>query len=159
MAKLRSGKKTNNSIFRWAYYVAFFLLALWLLSSIILRKSPTDVLSSAVSKIPNPQNDAIELELMQKDSMIASLEEKLDKCLGTAGYTRGIVIIDGPTLNMRTEPSLGSSVIMRIPANSEVQILFYDTQTYFLEGISGKWVKLRYAGTEGWAWGNFVREI
>lgn len=159
MAKLKYGNKTNNSIFRWVYYVVFFLIAIWLITSIILGKSPTKVLSSAFAKIPNPQNDAISLELMQKDSMITSLEDKLAKCMGSSGFTRGLVIIDSPTLNMRSEPSLSSSVVLRIPANSEVQILFHDTETYYLDGIAGKWTKVRYAGSEGWVWGNFVREI
>lgn len=159
MAKVKYGSRQSNSVFRWVYFVLFILTALWLLSSIILGKSPTQVLSSAFSKIPNPNADAISLELMQKDSLITELEDKLSKCMGSGSFQRGMVIIEGPTLNLRSDPSLSSKVILRIPANSEVDILFYDTQTYYLQGVSGRWVKINYAGTEGWAWGNFIREI
>jgi len=159
MSKFRKGSKKNNSIFRWLYIVLFSLVVIWLLSAIILGKSPTEVLSSAFSKIPNPTAQAITLEVEKKDSTIVALQEQLDKCMGSGGLKRGLVIIDSPTLNMRNEPSLSAGVEMRIPANSEVRILFYDTETYYLEGIAGKWVKIKYAGTEGWVWGNFIREI
>jgi len=96
---------------------------------------------------------------MEKDSIINSLEEKLEACEGLGNYKKGIIIVDSETMNMRSEPALVSSVVMRIPANSEVEVMFYDTKTYYLNGKAGKWCKIRYAGTEGWAWGNFIQEF
>ena len=70
-----------------------------------------------------------------------------------------MVIIDSETMNMRSKPSLISDIVMRIPANAEVEVMFYDTETFFLDSKAGKWCKIRYAGTEGWAWGNFIEEV
>ena len=68
-------------------------------------------------------------------------------------------MIDSETLNMRSGPSLSSSIVLRIPANAEVNIMYFDTQTFYLNGEAGRWCRISYAGTEGWAWGNFIREI
>ena len=70
-----------------------------------------------------------------------------------------MVIIDSETMNMRSKPSLISEIIMRIPANSEVEIMYYDTETFFLENKADKWCRIKYAGTEGWVWGNFIEEF
>lgn len=96
---------------------------------------------------------------MKKDSIIAELEKKLASYEGMGSYKRGLVIVDSPTLNLRSGPSLSSDVVMRIPANAEVEIMFYDTETFYLNSKPGKWCRIRYAGTEGWAWGNFINEI
>ena len=127
--------------------------------SIFTQKSPIEVLSSTFSKIPTPASSALQAELLEKDSIIADLKKKLATFEGMGNYKRGLVIIDSPTLNMRSGPSLSSDVVLRIPANSEVEILFYDTQTYYLNGKAGKWCRIKYAGKEGWAWGNFINEI
>jgi len=137
----------------------FFLISLWLIISIIMSKNPTEILSNAFSKIPNPTNTEKNSIIASKDSLIVSLETQLADCQGINNFTKAIVIIDGSTLNMRNEPSLTADVVMRIPASSEVEIMFYDTETYYLNGQSGRWCRIRYASTEGWVWGNFIREI
>lgn len=137
----------------------FFIISLWLIISIVLSKNPTEILSSAFSKIPNPTNSEKNSIIASKDSLITSLEKQLLDCQGRNNFTKAIVIIEGSTLNMRNEPSLTADVVMRIPANSEVEIMFYDTETYYLNGKAGRWCRIRYAATEGWVWGNFIREI
>ena len=124
-----------------------------------MQKSPVEVLSSTFSKIPTPASSALQEEIMKKDSIIAELEKKLATYEGMGNYKRGMVIIDSPTLNLRSGPSLSSDVVMRIPANAEVEIMFYDTETFYLNSKPGKWCRIRYAGNEGWAWGNFINEI
>jgi len=124
-----------------------------------MSKNPTEILSNAFSKIPNPTNTEKNSIIASKDSLIVSLETQLADCQGINNFTKAIVIIDGSTLNMRNEPSLTADVVMRIPASSEVEIMFYDTETYYLNGQSGRWCRIRYASTEGWVWGNFIREI
>lgn len=156
MAKPRYGQKRTNPLFKWGYIILFGAISIWLLISIITQQSPTNVLSSFFSKLPNPVTKNQELLLVQKDSIITALEAKLEDCKGTSKFKRGMVIIDSETMNMRSKPSLISEIVLRIPANSEVEIMFYDTQTFFLEGKAGKWCKIRYAGTEGWVWGNFI---
>jgi len=160
MAKRRYGHRGNNNpIIQWAYLVTFGIASLWLLVSIFTKKSPLEVLSGFFSSIPNPTIKDKELLIIEKDSIISQLETKLEACEGLGKYKRGIVVVDSETLNLRSEPSLVSSVIMRIPANSEVEVMFYDTNTFYLNGKAGKWCKIRYAGTEGWAWGNFIQEF
>lgn len=154
---LKPNNKKNN-YFRWAYIVFFCLISLWLLTSIILQKNPTEVLSSAVSKIPNPTNEAKDKTILEKDSIIEALKAELSKCKGS-NFSKALVIIDGSTLNMRSEAALTSKIVMRIPANSEVEIMFYDTETYYLNGEAGRWCRIRYAEKEGWVWGNFISEI
>lgn len=159
MAKTRYGQKQSNPIFKWVYMVFFAFVSLWLLISIITQQSPTNVLSSFFSKLPNPVTKNQELLITQKDSLITALETKLAACEGTTKFKRGMVIVDSETMNLRSKPSLISEIVMRIPANAEVEVMFYDTQTFFLEGKAGKWCKIKYAGTEGWAWGNFIEEF
>jgi len=159
MAKPRYGQKQTNPILRWAYLVLFALSSLWLVTSIIAKKSPIEVLSSFFSAIPNPAVKNRELLIASKDSLILDLETKLEACQSKGSYKRGMIIVDSETMNLRSEPSLVSEVVMRIPANSEVEVMYYDTKTFYLNGKPGKWCKIRYAGTEGWAWGNFIQQF
>jgi uncharacterized protein YgiM (DUF1202 family) len=155
----RYGEKERNQILKWASYIIFAIIVLWLLASIIIKKSPIDLLSSTFSKIPSPTSNSMQEELMQKDSIINELKLRLEAYEGKGNYGRALVIIDSETLNMRSGPSLTSEIVTKIPANSEVEILFYDTQTYYLNSLPGKWARIKYAGQEGWVWGNFIREI
>lgn len=159
MAKKRYGQKQLNPLFKWGYVVVFSLVSLWLVVSIFSQQSPTQVLGSFFSKLPNPVAESRVLLIAEKDSVINSLNEKLALCEGTTKFKKGMVIIDSETMNMRSKPSLISEIIMRIPANSEVEIMYYDTETFFLENKAGKWCRIKYAGTEGWVWGNFIEEF
>ena len=159
MAKTRYGQKQSNPILRWVYIVVFGILAIWLITSIVAQKSPTEVLGSFFSKLPNPTTKSQERLIAEKDSIIASLEDKLAALEGQGNFKKGMVIVESETMNLRSEPSLVSNVVMRIPANSQVEVMFYDTKTYYLNSKAGKWCKIRYAGVEGWAWGNFIEEF
>ncbi len=159
MSRSRYQKNNKQNILRWGYIIFFGLISTWLVASIIMQKSPSEVISGAFSKIPNPTGSAKDALIKEKDSIISDLETKLANCTGANGFKRGLVIIDSETLNMRDKPSLSSSIVLRIPANAEVKIMFYDTETYYLNGNAGRWCKINYAGTEGWVWGNFISEI
>lgn len=160
MAKRRYGEKQNSIIFRWLYFVLFTIIAVWLISSIIIKKSPAETIKSVFTKLPTTAIAATDsLMVQQKDSIISSLELQLAQCRGEASYSRAMVLIESQTLNLREKPSLSSRILLKIPANSEVELLYYDTKTYYLQGEPGKWCKIRYADTEGWAWGNYIKEI
>ena len=158
MAKLRYGEKHQNTIFKWLYFVLFGIVAIWLISSIITKKSPADVVRSVFSKLPSSTSVSCEELLSQKDSIIRSLELELSKSTGTQS-SRAMVIIDSQTLNMRSKPSLNSTVLLKIPANAEVQIMYYDSKTFYLDNEPGKWCKITYAGSKGWVWGNYIKEF
>ena len=159
MAKIRYGQKQSNPLYRWIYLVLFAFISIWLITSIIIQKSPTEVLSSFFSAIPNPGLKNKEILIAEKDSLISDLESRLANCEGQSRFKRGMVIVESETMNLRSEPSLVSNILMRNPANAEVDVMFYDTKTYYLKGKAGKWCKIKYAGTEGWAWGNFIEEF
>jgi hypothetical protein len=155
----RPNKKRNKNILKWVYISFFCFISIWLIISIVLQKNPTEILSSAFSKIPSPSDSQNRSIILQKDSLITQLTKQLEDCRSKGSFPKAIVIIDGSSLNMRSEASLTSDIVLKIPANTEVEIMFYDTETYYLNGQAGKWCRIRYAGTEGWVWGNFLREI
>jgi hypothetical protein len=159
MYKRPPKKRDTKNILKWVYISFFCLISIWLIVSIVLQKNPTDVLSNAFSKIPTPSDSHNNLLIIQKDSLISSLEKQLSDCRSNGSFAKAIVIIEGSSLNMRSEASLTSDVVLKIPASSEVEIMFYDTETYYLNGQAGQWCRIRYAGTQGWVWGNFLREI
>ena len=155
----RSNKRSSKNLLKWVYISCFFLISTWLIVSIVLQKNPTEILSSAFSKIPSPSDSQNRSIILEKDSIITQLEKALSDCQSKGSFAKAIVVIDGTSLNMRSEASLTSDIVLKIPANSEVEIMFYDTETYYLNGQAGKWCRIRYASTEGWVWGNFLREI
>ena len=160
MAKRRYGEKQPNVMLRWLYFVIFLLISAWLLGSILAKKSPAATLKGIFSKIPSEKEIPCEELLIQKDSIIQELEMQISRGsnpLQSSG--RGIVIIESKTLNLRNKPSLSSDILIKIPANSEVEILYYDTKTYYLDGFPGKWCRIKYADTEGWVWGNYIKSI
>jgi len=160
MAKQRYGEKNRNILFRWLYFVLFAIISIWLLSSIITKKSPSETLKNLFTKLPASTEDPVDsIITAQKDSVIQSLKLQLAQCRGEVSYGRAMVLIESSTLNLRSQPSLGSKILLKIPANSEVDVLYYDNKTYYLEGKPGKWCRIKYADTEGWAWGNYIKEI
>jgi hypothetical protein len=135
-----------------------------LLSSIISRKDPISLIGNLFS-----DNEKTREQLIPYDSLVSKnmflekdvnrLEEQLSICKGQKQYKRAMIDIESNTVNMRAQASLSSDIIIQIPDSSIVQILFYDTEKYILNEKYGKWCKIRYAGTEGWIWGNFLIEI
>ncbi len=111
---------------------------------------------------PNDHNRLTKKELVilveQQESKIALLESDLEECLDNDGFKKGIITTESSTLNMRSEPSLESDVLLRIPSGSTVSILYYDDRQLMLDGDIGQWCKIKYADQEGWIWGNYVKE-
>jgi uncharacterized protein YraI len=63
----------------------------------------------------------------------------------------------GSTLRLRSEPSEESTILASIPYGTTVTILEYDDHFSVVNGENGKWCKINYYGTEGWAWGGFIK--
>lgn len=163
MAAKRYGEPRKNNLFRYLYFVLFGLIALWLLASIIFKTSPIDLINNSFSKIGEKVVSSVDdngMTMAQKDSLILELQKQLESIkTGGGSYQKAMVIINSSHLNMRDKPSLSSSIVMQIPAESVVDLLFFDTETFFLEGKPGKWAKIKYAEEEGWVWGNFIKKI
>ena len=91
-----------------------------------------------------------------QDQRIDSLENALKSCNATR-VRRGIVQVNAPTLNMRSQPSLVSKVLLRIPNGTEVLVNYFDTEKYYLDGIQGQWCNITHANQVGWVWGPYVQ--
>lgn len=135
-----------------------------LIISMYRGESPTKTLSSifsgpSVDEYGNPILSKEELIILstKQDSLVEALQKQLDDCRGTNNFQRAIVEVESPTLNMRSDPSLISSIVLKIPNQSEIQVLYFDTNVYIMDGLQGKWCKIKYANQEGWVWGNFIR--
>lgn len=167
MGKRRYKKKqpSDNNIFSWIYFGIFAVITAWLLSSIYFRKSPTEMLQNWGSKTiteatPEPMTcDSLFSKIEVQDLEIQKLRRSLSDCIQDQSFPSGRVTIENSVVNMRTEPSLNSDILLKLRDSSEVKILYYDTETFFLEGKEGKWCKIRYANKEGWIWGNFIEEL
>lgn len=156
--KNRKGPKVKSIV----SYVAFGLVTLWLLTSIWLGVSPIEIIKKGFVSIGSVGGgdtvESLKAEIAERDSIITNLNLQISQQT-SSGLKRAIVKVSTNTLNMRSKASLSSEIILQIPTESEVGILFYDTETYFLSGKAGKWCKIKYAGQEGWVWGNFLLEI
>lgn len=143
-------------------YIAFGLVTFWLLTSIYLGVSPIEIIKKGFVSIGSVGGgdtvESLKADIAKRDSIITSLKLQLSHETST-GLKRALVKVSTNTLNMRSKASLSSEILLQIPTESEVSILFYDTETYFLQGKPGKWCKIKYAGIEGWVWGNFLLEI
>lgn len=160
----RYGGQKRSAALRYLYFIIFGLLAAWLIASIVFAKSPIDLVRNSVSTIGDKVGKVGDVKhspsiAAEKDSIINKLENDLAICRGEKSFHKAMVMIDSKHLNMRADPSLNASVVMQIPAESMVDIYYYDTKTYYLEGIAGNWAKIRYADQEGWVWGNFLVKI
>lgn len=155
----RGAKDQGKKILKIIYTTIFLLVVGWFVISIIKKENPLKILIGGFSKISNNSTLSLQDQLAEKDSIIAELESRLAAYEGNGTSRRALVIINSETLNMREGPSLESNIIHKIPANSEVMLMYYDTNTYYIKGESGKWAHIIYSGQEGWVWGNFIREI
>jgi len=165
--KKRRSNNSNNrgdSILQNILLSIFGLITLWLLASIYLDRSPVDVFKN-ISKeekevIKQSEKEQFLTEKkLELEGNIMKLEKELAKCAGNKMYPKAIIDITSNMVNMRDAPSLTSNVLAKLPDSTQVQIIYYDQETLFLEGKSGKWAKILYASQEGWVWGNYLKEI
>ncbi len=145
-------------------YILLPLLVIWLATAMITNKTPLAVFGKSLAlegpglvENSNRSKDLVLTE--EKDSIIRHLEVELEKCQGGRKYIKARVQIEGEYLNMRDKASLTGNVVMRIPAQATVNILFYDARTYYIDNEAGKWCRVAFAGEEGWVWSNYLEEI
>lgn len=65
---------------------------------------------------------------------------------------------EGSDLRLRREPSENADIITGIPNGSALIILDSSKDLAIVNGESGKWLKIKYNGQVGWAWGNFIMQ-
>jgi len=158
----RRNKKGGGSAIQWLLYVIFGLITSWLLASMYLKKSPMELFDK---EDPNAlEEPTVNVEKLLEDNaaytaQIHNLEKELKKCQGNQAYPPARINIESSYVNMREDASLSSTVIAKLPDSTLVRIMYYGTETFFLEGKQGKWCRIQYADKEGWVWGNFLEEI
>lgn len=156
----RKQKSSKVNILKYIYIFVFILLVVWLVLSIVQKKNPLNVLKGSISELSHNSTTELQKQIAEKDSIISELENKLAVYEGSkTNNRRALVIIDSESLNMRSGPSLNSNIVDKIPANTEVQLLYFDSNTYYIDSQPGQWARIIYGESEGWVWGNYIREI
>ncbi len=161
----RYGEKRTS--IAWLSYVLIFLgalLAIWLTLSLIRGENPFDVLKNVVSKDQKVEPTGEDIGPHKKvidslQAVIDSLEHKIDILEGVDDLATAYVRVETSQLNVRSSPSIAASLAFRIPPDSEVKIIEYDSRSYVLDGKSGQWCKILYRGNEGWVWGNYLEVL
>lgn len=161
----RKIKARNRRIIRWSSFVLSSLVIMLLIISLIKNQSPSKVLQGMWGSMSGYTDDPMKMNksslriyVVEQQKMIDSLETALEDCTIKKGQ-KGRVEVDAPTLNMRTQPSLSSEIVIKIPNGTEVIINYYDTERYYLDGIQGQWCNITHAGQTGWVWGPYVRKF
>ncbi len=156
----RRKEKKGKKLLSWIYVLLFGLIAIWFVISIVKKKNPLEILQGGFTEISTNSTTSLQAQIAEKDSIITELRNRLAAYEGNSLESRrALVIINSETLNMRSGPSLNTDILKKIPANSEVSLLYYDSNTYYIDNQAGKWAKIKYGGFEGWVWGNYIREI
>lgn len=159
----RSHSRKTGDGYNYIYFTIFFLITAWLLSSIYFRKNPSALLKDTylrisgqteqVSKTAEEWNALLET----KNQEILSLQDSIKALYDANPYQMATVETDQSSLNLRSDPSLSSEIVVKIPNGNQVSVMYYDDQSLMLEGKSGKWVKVKYAEFEGWVWSNYLK--
>lgn len=159
----RKIKARNQKIMKIIGYVLSSLIILLLVVSLITNQSPSAVLKSIWGDMSGYTEDPMKMNkktlrsyVVKQNKMIDSLSTALDECMAKKGQ-KGIVQVNAPTLNMRSEPSLSSEIVLKIPNGTEIIINYYDTERYYLDGIQGRWCNITHADNTGWVWGPYIK--
>ena len=71
------------------------------------------------------------------------------------GNYNAFVSVDGG-LNLRSEPNSNGDIIKSIPSSTRLFVTDFNGPTDTIEEEPGNWYRVKYKGTDGWVWGNFV---
>lgn len=156
----------TRRIWTWVSFVVFALISTVMLTALLKKQSPGQVLSGLFSNTATEGTTIGDIESMSNSelrSIVTKLKSERDSLTGVVndykeryGHTTATVAVDNTTLNMRSEPNLKSEVILKIPTRSSVTVLEYDIQETYIDGSKGRWCRINYAGTIGWVWGNYL---
>ena len=160
MTRKRYPNTPLQNLFKWVYFCIFVFITAWLLSSIFLKKSPVDLFkTSQAPEVEKVSYESLVAQLYASNNELDSIVQKLAICRGEKQYKKAMIDIESDHINMRSGPSLSSSILLQIPDSSIVQIQYFDTERYILDGVYGSWCRILYAEEEGWVWGNFLMEL
>ncbi len=160
---MRRKGNTKNKILIWLLSI-FLVLSLTLIGlSIFFEQVPDKTADFVLKKIRGdsivhlPSRQSLIDSLDKKDEIIDSLRMELKKYEKLKTHKRALVNVESGTLNMRAKPQLASSIVAKIPDSSFVDVMYFDTRYYYLNGKRGRWCKVKYADTTGWVWESFIQ--
>ena len=163
MRRSRPGRRRSRpSIWPWISFIVFACIIILLISSLVKKERPDKILLGVFEKKETPtQNKNLSKRELQalvasQDSIIQQLTVELEDCWHDDGFNKAYVNTITESLNMRSEPTLSSEIIIKIPNKSRVSILVWDDVEYHLDGSDGKWCRVKYDQYEGWVWGNYL---
>ena len=136
-------------------------MVLWIAGSSLRGKSPTELFSDVYYWVigetsPYPSREELKSIISTKQFTLDSLANELKEIKNKSPYRTALVKTTANSLNLRSEPSLSSDVVIKIPDSSAVEILYFDEKVLVLDGVAGKWCKVKYADKLGWVWGNYL---
>lgn len=102
-------------------------------------------------------------DIAQKDHAVSSVaQEVLDGGSQEEEYEypedAQLATVEASNLRIREEPDTDAEEITMAPEESTVQILEEQDEEVEIGGSSGRWTKVNYEGTEGWAFGAFLEK-
>ena len=160
---MRRKGNTRNKVIIW-FLSIFLVLSLSIIGlSIFFEQVPDKTTDFVLKKIKGdsilllPSRESLIDSLDSKDKIIDSLKIELKKYEKLKTHKRALVNVESGTLNMRDKPQLASSIVAKIPDSSYVDVMYFDTKYYYLNGERGRWCKVKYADTTGWVWESFIR--
>ena len=159
---MRRKGNTRNKITIWILSILLVFSLLLIGLSIFFEQAPDKTAGLLMKKMNGdsvvvlPSRKSLMDKISQKDALIDSLRMKLKEFDKLKSHKRGLVNVESGTLNMRAKPQLASSIIAKIPDSSYVDIMYFDTHYYYLNGKRGRWCKVKYADTIGWVWESFI---
>lgn len=159
------GKSRKNPKGNQLWLIISIVLMLWIILASILQYSPTGMFRATwmymfgEDEQGYPNYAELKDQNYKKDSTIAEIQHAFDMLKKSTNYQQAVVSVDSDNLNMRVKPAIGAEVVLQLPVGTVVEILYYDGETYRIGGNYGKWCKIRYAGEEGWVWGNYLKMI
>lgn len=163
MAYKRRGRRSRSSgqDRKWVLPSILGVSIIWLIAANIIGKSPIQTIVDGYywvkgDKPHYPSREYLSEQLKQKDYQIDSLQKALDEEINKSPYRTAIVETTANSLNMRSHPNISSEVVIKIPDSSAVKVLYFDEEVLVLDGVPGKWCKIKYADKEGWVWGNYL---
>lgn len=157
-------RKSDSDRSKLILPILLAVLFIWLISSSIKGKSPTESISDVYywivgTESPNKSRSELKTIILSKEANIDSLSNALTELKNKNPYRTAIVKTTANSLNLRAEPNLSSDVVIKIPDSSAVNILYFDEEVLVLEGETGQWCKVKYADKEGWVWGNYLEMV
>ncbi len=160
---MRSKGNTKNKAIIWLLSILLVLSLSIIGLSIFFKQVPDKTTEIVLKKIRGdsvlllPSKESLIDSLNRKDEIIDSLKIELKKYEKLKAHKRALVNVESGTLNMRAKPQLASSIVAKIPDSSFVDVMYFDTKYYYLNGKRGRWCKVKYADTTGWVWESFIQ--